>query len=247
MIDAAILGVAVGTGFSLFENVYYATVFPEANFGIWVVRGLGTAIMHGGAAAIFGVAAQNLSERHSRFNPLDYVPGFVAAISIHSLFNQFTDWPLQSAAVMVFVLPLILLFVFDKSEHQAHDWLIHDYESHEHLLADIRSGAFAHTEAGRFIGDLAAKFGKQDVEDIFTYLRLHTELVLRAEQLLLARESGKPSPSTENDRERFDRLHALESKIGRTALLTIWPHLKFGRTELWELHQFEMQASEAAG
>ena len=39
-----------------------------------------------------------------------------------------------------------------------HNWLLTDYESHEHLLRDLRSGEFAHSEAGRFISDLRKKF-----------------------------------------------------------------------------------------
>jgi RsiW-degrading membrane proteinase PrsW (M82 family) len=239
MVDAAILGVAVGAGFSLFENVYYAYVFPDANIGVWMVRGLGTAIMHGGVMAVFGVTAQGLSERHATFNPLNYVPGLVFAIAIHSIFNQFTTWPLQSTAAVIVALPMAILFVFDKSEHQVHDWLVHDYESHEHLLDDIRSGKFAKSEAGRFISDLAAKLSKSALADIFAYIRLHTELVMRAEQLLLSREQGTSVSPARAVSDDFKRLHALKRKIGRTTMLTIWPHLKFGHQELWELHQLE--------
>ncbi len=239
MIDAAVLGVAVGCGFSVFENGYYSYVFPEANAGIWIVRGFGTAIMHAGTAAIFGVTAQNLSERQAAFKPLNYLPGFLLAISMHSIFNQFGDWPLTSAVVTVFAVPFVLLMVFDKSEHEAHEWLIHDYETHEHLLADIESGAFTHSEAGRFVTDLAAKFDKADVSTIFEYIRLHTQLVLRAETLLLAREQGTPLPAASTDRDELVRLHELERETGKTALLAIWPHLKFSRRELWELHRLE--------
>jgi RsiW-degrading membrane proteinase PrsW (M82 family) len=243
MVDAAILGVAVGAGFSLFENIYYAYVFPDANVLVWTVRGFGTAIMHGGVSAVFGVSAQALSQRHATFNPFNYVPGLLLAISLHTLYNMFVAWPFESTAATIVVLPMVLLFVFDKSEHEVHNWLMHDYESHEHLLEDIQSGKFAHSEAGRFIADLAAKFSNAVVADIFAYLKLHTELVLRAETLLLARESGGKLAIEPADREKFSRLKALERKIGKTAMLTIWPHLKFSHQELWELHQLESRVS----
>jgi len=239
MVDAAILGVAIGAGFSLFENVYYAYVFPDANVLVWSVRGFGTAIMHGGVSAVFGVSAQALSQRHATFNPLNYVPGLLLAISLHTLYNLLVAWPFQSTAATIVVLPMVLLFVFDKSEHEVHNWLVHDYESHEYLLEDIQNGNFAHSEAGRFITDLAAKFSNAVVADIFAYLKLHTELVLRAEQLLLARESGRDIAIAPADREHFATLRKLERKIGKTAMLTIWPHLKFSHQELWELHQLE--------
>lgn len=242
MIDAAIYGVGIGAGFALFENVYYYTVFPDANLSIWMVRGLGTAIMHGGATAILGVTALSLSERRAGFNPLNYLPGMIVAISLHAIFNQFVGYPVLSTAATIIILPLAVLFVFDKSEHEAHEWLIHDYESHEHLLQAIRDGSFAHEEAGRFITDVTERLGKAHAEDVFEYLRIHTELVLRAEQLLLARERGEEMPPRPEDHENFAKIHALERKVGKTAMLAIWPHLKFSHKELWELHELEVRS-----
>src|SRR5215472_18322822 len=78
MIDAAIMGFAVGAGFSLTENLYYIYVFPGASLGVWIIRGFGTAVMHGGATAIFGVLAQGLTERKAIINPIMLLPGLVA-------------------------------------------------------------------------------------------------------------------------------------------------------------------------
>ncbi|MDB5427896.1 MAG: hypothetical protein JWR43_1871, partial [Phenylobacterium sp.] len=60
-LDAAIAGFAVGAGFSVFENAYLLTIFPEANLGVWLVRGFGTAVMHGGATALFAVITHEFS------------------------------------------------------------------------------------------------------------------------------------------------------------------------------------------
>src|SRR5215468_5943701 len=46
LVDASILGFAVGTGFALLENAYYLESIPDAHFVVWVIRGLGTAVMH---------------------------------------------------------------------------------------------------------------------------------------------------------------------------------------------------------
>src|ERR1700761_400355 len=247
MVDAAILGLAVGAGFSMLENVYYAYIFPEANVGVWIIRGFGTALMHGGVAAFFAVSAQTLRERHAHTGIWGFIPGFLAAASIHSIFNQFIDYPAYSAAATILALPLVLLFLFDKSEHKVHDWLVQDYESHEHLLDDIGNGNFAHSEAGRFINALADRYSKSVVADIFAYIKLHTELVLRAEKLLLAKEKGTPAEPEKSTAASFKQLHFLEKKIGRTAMLTVWPHLQFTRQELWELHQLEAQKAGMFG
>ena len=53
LVDAAIFGFAVGTGFAIFENLFYLQALPDTQLGTWIVRGFGTAFMHGGTTAIF--------------------------------------------------------------------------------------------------------------------------------------------------------------------------------------------------
>ena len=74
------------------------------------------------------------------------------------------------------------------------------------------------------------------VADIFEYLRLHTILVLCAERLSLARETGgTPVPRQEYWQDLL-RLHVLERRIGSATMMALWPHLHFSRRELWEIH-----------
>jgi protease PrsW len=247
MIDAAIAGFAVGAGFSVTENLYYLHAFsPDAaNIGVWVVRGFGTALMHGGATAIFGVMAEGLTERQATINPLMMLPGLLAAIAVHALYNFLQFVPLIATAAMVVILPIAVVAVFAKSEHKVHTWLLSDYASHEHLLEDIRSGAFSNSEAGRLIRDISDKFDPDVVADLFEYVRLHTELVIRSEQTSLGRETGQKLGHAHEIHEAFRRLHALEKKIGPVAMLTLWPHLHFSRRELWELHELEGEVRHA--
>ena len=242
MVDAAIIGFTIGAGFGVVENLYYLQGFPQAVLGTWLLRGFGTAVMHGGATAIFGVLAQSLTDRHAQFNPVLYLPGLLIAVVAHAVFNSLANLPTVATAGALVILLLTLLLVFAKSEHKIHKWLLTDYESHEHLLEDIRSGEFEHQEAGRFILDLARRFDKSVVDAAFAYVRLHTELVLRFDRLELARETGATVRfDPEEWQQSFKELHARERAIGRTALLAIWPHLHYSRRELWELYEIEHQ------
>jgi protease PrsW len=242
MVDAAIIGFTVGAGFGLVENLYYLQGFPLASVGTWLSRGFGTAVMHGGATAIFGVLAQSLTDRHANFSTMLYLPGLVIAVVAHGVFNSLADLPIAATIGALVVLLVTLLVVFAKSEHRIHDWLIADYASHEHLLEDIRSGEFEHQEGGRFILDLARHFDNSVVAEAFAYVRLHAELVARFDQLELAREAGEMVPFDPEAWQRsFGELHALERQIGKTVLLAIWPHLHYSRTEMWELYEIEHQ------
>jgi RsiW-degrading membrane proteinase PrsW (M82 family) len=104
LIDAGILGFTVGAGFSFIENLYYLNAAHDAHYGVWVVRGFGTAIMHGGATALFAIIAQTLTERHLKMNPLLYLPGLIVAFLLHSVFNHFPISPILSTAVTLAIL-----------------------------------------------------------------------------------------------------------------------------------------------
>src|ERR1700752_2160728 len=47
LVDAAVQGFAVGAGFALVENVTYLNALGDAPLMLWIVRGLGTAMLHG--------------------------------------------------------------------------------------------------------------------------------------------------------------------------------------------------------
>lgn len=237
MIDAAIMGFAVGTGFGVFENVYFLYSFQDADIGVWIIRGFGTAIMHGGATAVFAMLAESLFERRGSFNPLYFAPALLAAVVVHVLYNLLTGIPMLATLAVLIGLPPIFLLIFTKSEHAVHQWLVHDYASHQQLIDDIESGAFLHTEAGRFILTLSKKFDKSVVDDIFEYLKLHAIAVLRAEAKTLARERNEKIVHDPQDHEILLKLDALAKRIGRGVLMVLWPHLHFSRRELWELHQ----------
>lgn len=236
-IDAIVMGFAVGTGFGVFENVYYLYAFQDAAMGDWIIRGFGTAIMHGGATALFAALSQSLIEKRGSAAPYLFLPGLALAIVVHVVFNLLQGTPLIATMAVLIGLPPLFLFIFTKNEHAVHQWLVHDYSSHELLLAEINSGRFTHSEAGRFMLNLTNKFSPDVVAHMFEYLKLHTQLVLRAEQRTLAREKNEVVEARPQDRDDLLRLDALEKVIGRAAMTTLWPHLHFSRRELWELHE----------
>ncbi|HEY3798880.1 MAG TPA: PrsW family glutamic-type intramembrane protease [Caulobacteraceae bacterium] len=252
MIDAAITGFAIGAGFSLVENfVYLHDYVGSASLGVWLVRGFGTAVMHGGSTAAYGVVGQFLMERRMkvegaryRFHLLIFLPGLILAMLIHGAYNHFPHEPILSMAVVLVVVPLSLVLVFSKSEHTAHTWLLNEYETHEHMMADIDAGKFDASEAGRFILTMSERFGPDVATKAFAYLKLHTDLVLRAEQALMAHEAGEKVPLSDV-RAEFQQLHEIEKDLGPAALMALRPHLQFSRHELWEMHELQREAHAA--
>lgn len=239
LVDSAILGFAVGAGFGLLENFYYLYMATDAHIAVWVVRGFGTAVMHGGVVALFGIMAQTLTERSMKINPLLYLPGLVLAITIHSVYNHFPGTPILTALGTLIFLPLILLIVFQKSARSMHEWLELDFDEDALLLEQINSGEFKESKIGQFLEDLKQKFSGPVVVDMLCYLRIYTELALRAKGVLMMRENGLDTPVGERTRAKFEEMRFLEKSIGKTGCLAMSPFLQMTRKDLWQLYILE--------
>ena len=237
LVDAAICGFAVGAGFAMLENLFYLRMLPDAPIGVWVVRGFGTAIMHGGTTALFGILGLMLSERAGRPGAAAFLPGLLLAAAIHSAYNHFFFAPVLAAVGILLVLPPLALLVFARSEATLEQWLESGFDADTQLLALVNSGKFGDSRVGRYLESLRARFDGPVVADLLCYLRTRTELALRAKGMLMARESGFDPLPDAHTRARFDELEYLEKSIGPTGLLAIKPFLHMSRKDLWQLYQ----------
>lgn len=242
-LDAVISGFAVGAGFSVGENIFYLMRYPDLPPTVWMVRGLGTAVMHGTTLAVLAAIAHELAERETRgaagdydFNPLWFVPGFFAAVAIHTLFNQFPRQPMTALLGTVIMAPIALIGIFRFGAGEAQRWLAVESEAHRALLETLSSGRFQDDPAGRRIAALAARSDSQTAAHIHEYSQLLTRLVLIAEDTLLEQ-------STAADRIDADlgadlaRLGELKRKVGRSTMVALTELLPFSRNDYWELSE----------
>ena len=243
LIDAGILGFAVGAGFSFVENLYYLYSAQDAHYGVWAVRGFGTAIMHGGAVALFAIIAETMTERHRKMNALLYLPGLIIAFLVHSIFNHFPVSPVLSTSVTLLILPTILFVLFERNETTIHNFLEMDFTAHRRLLKQIQHGEFSGCEAGRFLADMQRKLAGPVAEEMLRYFCVHTELVLSAESILLGREQGIDINIGDEIKNKLTEMHKLERHIGRAGLRTLRPHLQFTAKDMWEIHLLEDEAA----
>jgi RsiW-degrading membrane proteinase PrsW (M82 family) len=236
LVDAAILGFAVGTGFALVENLFFLHLLHDASLGTWIVRGFGTAIMHGGATAIFAVLGLALLERAPRPGLPALVPGFALAVAVHSAFNHLSHSPRLATLAILVALPPLLWFVFHRSEEALGDWLGKGFDADTGMLELINSGQLSDSHVGRYLHTLKDRFHGPIVADLLCYLRLYTELALRAKGILMMRESGFEVPVDDETRAKFTELRYLEGSIGKTGLLAIHPMCHMSRQDLWQLY-----------
>ena len=228
--------VAVGAGFAIFENLYYLAILPETKMGTWIVRGFGTAMMHGGATAMFAVIAHTMLERYPTKGGLTLLPGLLIATITHSVFNHFFLAPIVNTALVLGVLPLLFAIIFDRSDKALSDWLGSGFDADTELLEPINSGELPASKVGMYLQSLREKFDGPIVADLLCYLRLHTELSLRAKGLLMMRESGFMNRTGEETRAKLEELVYLEKSIGATGKLAIKPFLRMSQKDLRQFY-----------
>lgn len=236
LVDAAILGFAVGTGFALVENLYYLRALSDGSLVLWFIRGFGTALLHGSTTAVVGIVSKDLSDFHESPSLLLFLPALAAAALLHSLYNHFLLPPLLTTLILLLLLPLIVMVVFSRSERDTRKWLGVGLDSDAEVLELILSGEIAQSRVGQYLESLKSRFPGAVVADMLCLLRVQLELSMRAKGILMAREAGLEIPIADDVKANLEELRYLERSIGKTGRLALDPVLSMRRKDLWQLY-----------
>ena len=235
-VDAGIAGFAIGTGFAVVENLYYLAARPDSLLAVQVIRGFGTAIMHGGTAAILAMITNTLYERRPSGGLHLLLPGLFAAVALHTGYNYLLVRPALATLATLLVLPFVIYLVFDHSERILRKWIEVDLDSDVKRLEAISTGRFLDSPSGRYLRALRDRFKGEQLADMLCYLRVHGELAVRAKGVLLLREAGMPDlPIDTETGARLAELGQLERAIGKTGMLALRPLMMATGKEIWQL------------
>ncbi len=237
MVEGAIYGFAVGAGFAAVENLVYLHYLGNTGLFVWLVRGVGTAVLHGGGTAIVGILAASQAHRPLARQALGLASGWLLATGIHTVYNSPLLSPVTAAAMIVVVVPALMVAIFMSSERAVEDWLGEGFDADMELLGQIASGEFGSTPGGVYLQSMKESFPAPVVADMFCVLQISTELAIRAKAEILKREIGLDGPPDQEVQERLTELQYLEKTIGATGRLAIAPLLGKRTRRLWELRQ----------
>ena len=235
--DAAVLGFAVGAGFAIVENLYYLLILPDGPIFVWAIRGLGTAVMHGGATGLFAVVARLLLARYSPARWTAVMGGLVVAYIIHAIFNRLLWIPVLTTAVLLVILPLTMMVVYRLSEAQLQRWLSDGFDQDSEIFATIIGGGVIATPLGRYLQSLRSSFSGETLADMLCLLRLQSELSLRARGELLMRREGFPPVPDPELKAKLAELVYLEERIGKAGMVALRPVSRWSRGDDWERHR----------
>jgi RsiW-degrading membrane proteinase PrsW (M82 family) len=90
LVDGAIYGFACGIGFAVIENLRYIQLYPDNPQALVIVRDFSSALAHGTATAMTGIALGTFVGREGRvhaWRPL--IVGLAAAMTLHYAWNNF--------------------------------------------------------------------------------------------------------------------------------------------------------------
>jgi protease PrsW len=235
-IDAAIVGFAVGTGFGMLENVFYLHQIPGASYLTWVLRGWGTAIMHGSTTAFFAVLVHCPHERSGAIPWRRLVPALAPAVILHAAYNHFFVSPVWTVAGLVVSVPVIALIIFQRCERHLERWLQLGFDTDAELLAAINAGEVTATPVGTYLLALRERFPPTVVADMLCLLRLQAELAIQAKGMLLLRKGGFTVGQPDDAADRIAEIRYLERSVGPTGRMALRPFLRRSQRELWQRH-----------
>ena len=242
-VDAAQLGFAVGTGFALVENVQYLRVLGDAGLVLWLVRGLGTAMLHGATTAIFAMLAQTASDTRPKEIVRVFGPGWLAAVVIHSAFNHVPLPPVAMAGLLMVALPALVLYVFQRSEAVTRDWVSAGLDLDLVMLDVFSSQTFSYTKFGRYLEELRDRFPGPVVADMLCLLRVELELSVQAKAAVMVREAGVILPVHDDARHALEEVRYLRASIGRTGILALQPFGVTSHRDDW--HRYLLAGPDA--
>jgi RsiW-degrading membrane proteinase PrsW (M82 family) len=241
-VDAAQLGFAVGTGFAVVENFEYLRVLSGAGIVLWIVRGLGTAMLHGATTSVFAMLSPTATGRQE-YGVAAFLPGMAAAIGIHAAFNLLPVSPVAKTAAILVILPLVVLSVFQRSERATREWVGAGLDLDLMLHETFASAALESTRFGSYLRELRQRFPGDVVVDMLCLLRVEVELSIQAKAVLIARNAGVTMPVHPDARSAVDEIRQLRESIGQTGLLALGPvHVTTFRDD-W--HRYLLTGSES--
>ena len=241
LVDAAVLGFAVGTGFALFENVTYLRSLTDPSVVVWVVRGLGTAMLQGATTAIFAMLAKTYADQHRDRLAFAFLPGLAAAVAVHSVYNHRFLPPVAQTLLLLIVLPLLVLWVYARSERSTRDWVGAGLDLDMELLSLVTSETFAVTQFGRYLQELRARMPGPVVADMFCLLRVELELSVQAKAMLLARQNGLEVPVDDDLAASLEERRYLQHSIGTVGLLALKPLQVTSYRDTWHRHLLQQR------
>jgi hypothetical protein len=189
-----------------------------------------------------------LAERETRaaagafdFHLWWFVPGYLGAVALHTLFNQFPDRPLLAMLGACLLAPVALMGIFQFGAAEAQRWLAAERDEHKQQLETLRSGGWPDSASGRKVAALAARLDPEAARRIRRYWELQAWLVAEAEETMMEEAAGDAVFDPAQVRAAFEELDGLRRALGRSTFTAVQALLPFSRNDQWEVAELRQR------
>ena len=207
--------------------------------------------MHGGTIAIFAIITKNIMDRKNEFKLYQIIPGFlfvilynlfpglIFAYGLHSFFNHFVLDPIIITLLQLILLPMIIAFVFNRSEHTLKEWMETGMDTDVELLEQINEGKLSSTHVGVYLSSLEKNFTGPVIADMLCYVKNNIELSIQAKGALLMKQAGVPVVIDGETKDKLKEIKYLEKSIGPIGKRAITPMLPNSTRDLWQIYMLK--------
>ena len=150
----SIHGICVGTGFAMVENLYFCEWFRmNPLLGPWLVRGFGTAVMHGGATGDLRGPGQDAPGASGMRTVSGSGRSHGSPCGRSSFgFNHLSLGRSSRPPAILVVLPPLIFLVFEHSETAVGGVVEAGFDADTEVLEMILSGTLSASPVGRTCG-----------------------------------------------------------------------------------------------
>ncbi|MBV7339856.1 PrsW family intramembrane metalloprotease [Chloroflexi bacterium TSY] len=182
-VDGAIYGFATGTGFAIFETLFYVLILG-GDLGLSLMRSFSTSLMHGSTSALLGVALGRFRFARGLARLIALPIGWGIAIFLHVAFNRTLNQPggfaLQLQAILIGfagVAATVVFILWGLREEQR--WLRETLGLPVGVSAGESAVIQKFANLDQLLAPIGDRFGEQKQEQVESFLRLQARLGIK--------------------------------------------------------------------
>jgi len=236
MIDAIIYGFTIGSGFALIENMYYYYFLDINALHISIIRGFGTAVMHGFTTGIASVLLLYFNHLKEIKISKSIMISISIVVIIHAFYNFFNMQPMIQTSLVLFSFIITTYFIFENNEKTIRKWIDEEFDTEIDLLNMIESGQFGKTKTGKYINDIKSRYDPLIMVDMIMLIKLNLELSLQSKAALMIQSNDINVPFDTEIQQKIIEYNQLLQNIGKLNLKTLSPVLRLDRSAIWKIN-----------
>ena len=186
-VDGAIYGFASGIGFAVIENLRYMQLYPDQAFTLVLMRSFSTALMHGTATGLTGVALGRFRLARGNSGVLSLLLGWAGAMTLHYTFNNIAistlepalaEWLLVAIGLSGVALVAVIILWGLREEKQ---WLREELGDKLRVSSEEASIVQHMGDLEDLLAPIEKRFGKNKRQQVAAFLHLEAQLGLKQE------------------------------------------------------------------